>query len=50
MIRIHIRRTVTEDKKEALKTLVNQLRAITMGTPGYITGETVHINGGMHMA
>jgi len=41
MIRIHIRRKVTEDNKEDLKLLVNQLRALTMGTPGYIAGETL---------
>ena len=41
MIRIHIRRKVTEDKKEELKSLVNQLRSITMGTSGYIAGETL---------
>jgi heme-degrading monooxygenase HmoA len=41
MIRIHIRRTVTEDKQEDLRVLVNQLRSITMGTPGYIAGETL---------
>ena len=41
MIRIHIRRKVNEDKKEELKSLVNQLRSITMGTPGYIAGETL---------
>ena len=41
MIRIHIRRTVPEDKQEDLKLLVNQLRSITMGTAGYIAGETL---------
>jgi len=41
MIRIHIRRSVPEDKKEDLRRLVNQLRSITMGTPGYIAGETL---------
>ena len=41
MIRIHIKRTVSEDKKEELRRLVNQLRSITMGTPGYIAGETL---------
>ena len=41
MIRIHIRRTVQEEKKEDLKILVNQLRAMTMGKPGYIAGETL---------
>lgn len=41
MIRIHIRRNVPDDKKEDLRQLVNQLRSITMGTPGYIAGETL---------
>jgi heme-degrading monooxygenase HmoA len=41
MIRIHIKRKVPQDKKEALRELVNQLRTTTMGTPGYIAGETL---------
>ena len=41
MIRIHIRRKVPADKADDLKLLINQLRAITMGTPGYIAGETL---------
>ena len=41
MIKIHIRRKVPEDKADDLKLLLNQLRAITMGTPGYIAGETL---------
>ena len=41
MIRIHIRRKVPENKAEELKALINQLRAVTMGTPGYIAGETL---------
>lgn len=41
MIRIHIRRKVSEDKAEELKALINQLRGVTMGTPGYIAGETL---------
>ena len=41
MIKIHIKRKVSEDKKEELTLLINQLRSITMGTPGYITGETL---------
>ena len=41
MIRIHIRRKVPEDKTDALKVLINQLRGMTMGTPGYIAGETL---------
>ena len=41
MIRIHIRRKVTEDKADGLKSLINELRGVTMGTPGYIAGETL---------
>ena len=41
MIKIHIKRKVSEDKKEELTLLINQLRSITMGTPGYIAGETL---------
>jgi len=41
MIRIHIRRAAPQDKQEDLRRLVNQLRSITMGTPGYISGETL---------
>lgn len=41
MIRVHIKRSVPEEKKEALLVLINHLRAITMGVPGYIAGETL---------
>ena len=41
MIRIHIRRDVPEGKAEELKVLINKLRAVTMGTTGYIAGETL---------
>ena len=41
MIRVHIKRKVPEDKEKELKSLVNQLRAVTMGQPGYIAGETL---------
>ena len=41
MIRIHIRRTVPEGRAEELKGLINKLRGVTMGTPGYIAGETL---------
>ncbi len=41
MIKVHIKRNVPEEKKEALLVLINQLRAITMGVPGYIAGETL---------
>ena len=41
MIKVHIKRKVPKEKKEALLVLINQLRSITMGVPGYITGETL---------
>jgi heme-degrading monooxygenase HmoA len=41
MIKILIKRKVSEEKKEELTLLINQLRSITMGTPGYISGETL---------
>ena len=41
MIRIHIKREVPEGKKAELQTLINQLRGITTGQPGYISGETL---------
>ena len=41
MIRIHIRRNVPPGKEEALRSLINQLRSVTMGTAGYIAGETL---------
>ena len=41
MIKIHIKRKVSEDKKEELTLLINQLRSMTMGKPGYIAGETL---------
>ena len=41
MIKIHIRRKIPEDKKEDLMALIIQLRSMTMGKPGYISGETL---------
>jgi len=41
MIRVHIKRKVPQDKEKELKSLVNQLRAVTMGQQGYIAGETL---------
>ena len=41
MIKIHIKRKVPEEKKEDFVVLINRLRSITMGKPGYITGETL---------
>ena len=41
MIKVHIKRTVPEDKKQELLVLINELRSITQGEPGYIAGETL---------
>ena len=41
MIRIHIRRNIPEDKREDLMALIIQLRSMTTGKPGYISGETL---------
>jgi quinol monooxygenase YgiN len=41
MIKIHIKRKVTPEKREGLQVLINQLRALTMGQEGYIAGETL---------
>ena len=41
MIKVHIKREVPQDKREDLSELINQLRGLTMGQPGYITGETL---------
>ena len=42
MIRIHIKREVPEGKETELQTLINQLRGVTTGQPGYISGETLN--------
>ena len=41
MIKVHIKRRVPPKKMEALRILINQLRSMTMGQPGYIAGETL---------
>lgn len=41
MIKIHIKRKVPPEKQEDLLVLINRLRALTMGQPGYIAGETL---------
>ena len=41
MIRIHIKRNIPEDKREELMALIIQLRSMTTGKPGYISGETL---------
>ena len=41
MIKVHIKRKVPPEKIEALRALINELRSLTMGQPGYIAGETL---------
>ena len=41
MIKVHIKRKVPPEKMEALRVLINELRSLTMGQPGYIAGETL---------
>lgn len=41
MIKVHITRTVPPEKMEDLRVLINDLRSLTMGQPGYIAGETL---------
>ena len=41
MIKVHIKRSVPEDKKKELLEHINELRSITQGEPGYIAGETL---------
>ena len=41
MIKIHIRRRVSEDNQNNLLSLINQLRATIVGHPGYLSSETL---------
>ena len=41
MIKVHIKRKVPPEKIEDLRVLINDLRSLTMGQPGYIAGETL---------
>ena len=41
MVRVHIKRKIPEDKRGDLNDLIKELRGMTMGQPGYITGETL---------
>jgi heme-degrading monooxygenase HmoA len=41
MVRIHIRRQVTEENQQALMSLINQMRATILGNAGYLSGETL---------
>lgn len=41
MVRIHIRRSVSEGNQKELMSLINQLRSTILGNPGYLSGETL---------
>lgn len=41
MIRIHVRRNIPEGKKKEVMSLILKLRSMSMGKPGYISGETL---------
>jgi quinol monooxygenase YgiN len=41
MIRIHIRRRVSEENRTALMPLINQMRTTIVSNPGYVSGETL---------
>ncbi len=41
MIKIHIRRSVADQNKEELMTLIRQLRSTIVGQPGYLSSETL---------
>ena len=41
MIRIHIRRRVSEDNQQSLMKLIHQMRSAIVGNPGYVSSETL---------
>ena len=41
MIRVHIRRQVSEETQNVVMALINQLRATIVGNPGYLSSETL---------
>jgi len=41
MIKVYIKRKVPPEKLDELRILINELRTLTMGQPGYIAGETL---------
>lgn len=41
MIKIHVRRKIPEEKREDVMFLILKLRSMSMGQPGYISGETL---------
>ena len=45
MIRVHIRRSITEQNKKDLMELINRLRSTIIGQPGYLSSETLNRTG-----
>ena len=41
MIKVHIRRMVTDQNEEVLVALINRLRSTIAGQPGYLSSETL---------
>lgn len=41
MISVHIRRNVSEGHRQALMSLINQMRSTIVGNSGYVSGETL---------
>ena len=41
MIKVHIRRHVSDEHHDALISLINQLRSTIVGHPGYLSSETL---------
>lgn len=41
MIRVHIRRQVSQETQKAVMALITQLRATIVGQPGYVSSETL---------
>ena len=41
MIKIHIRRSVSEENQQRVTALINQMRAAIVGQPGYLSSETL---------
>lgn len=42
MIRVHIRRSISDQNKDAVMALINRLRSTIVGHPGYLSSETLN--------
>ena len=48
-VKVTIKRHIKSGKAKEVFALLNQARSAAMNQKGYITGETLHVNGGMLM-